>query len=134
MFSAFVGVVFGLAPAVKASRLDPAKLGKFVNPLPRPQPLVPDTASLPGSEVYEVKVQQAEADVGLRDGAGQELLDPVTKRPLRTRVWGYSANINTRTVDTHVLTVRKKLGDDANSPRFIQTLHGVGYQFIGREG
>ena len=56
------------------------------------------------------------------------------RETLLARVWGYSANINTRTVDTHVLTVRKKLGDDANTPRFIQTLHGVGYQFIGREG
>lgn len=56
------------------------------------------------------------------------------RETLLARVWGYSANINTRTVDTHVLTVRKKLGDDATNPRFIQTLHGVGYQFIGREG
>lgn len=53
---------------------------------------------------------------------------------LLERVWGYSANINTRTVDTHVLTVRKKLGDDATNPKFIQTLFGVGYQFIAREG
>jgi DNA-binding response OmpR family regulator len=33
-----------------------------------------------------------------------------------------------------VLTVRKKLGDSAQNPRFIQTLHGVGYQFIAEEG
>ena len=32
------------------------------------------------------------------------------------------------------VALAKKLGDDANTPRFIQTLHGVGYQFIGREG
>jgi DNA-binding response OmpR family regulator len=37
-------------------------------------------------------------------------------------------------VDTHVLTVRKKLADDAGKPRFIETLHGVGYQFIARAG
>ena len=50
---------------------------------------------------------------------------------LLKRVWGYKAGIATRTVDTHVLTVRKKLGDNAQQPRFIETLHGVGYQFIG---
>ena len=52
-------------------------------------------------------------------------------RLLLKRVWGYKAGIATRTVDTHVLTVRKKLGDNAQNPRFIETLHGVGYQFIG---
>ena len=56
------------------------------------------------------------------------------RETLLERVWGYNANIATRTVDTHVLTVRKKLDDDAQSPRLIKTLHGVGYQFIGEEG
>ena len=46
----------------------------------------------------------------------------------------YKAGIATRTVDTHVLTVRKKLGDDAQNPFFIETLHGVGYQFIAESG
>jgi len=58
----------------------------------------------------------------------------LTREELLKRVWGYKAGIATRTVDTHVLTVRKKLGDDAQSPEFIETLHGVGYQFIAREG
>jgi len=58
----------------------------------------------------------------------------LTRDELLKRVWGYKAGIATRTVDTHVLTVRKKLGDDAQDPRFIETLHGVGYQFIGQEG
>ena len=58
----------------------------------------------------------------------------LSREELLRRVWGYKAGIATRTVDTHVLTVRKKLGDDAQNPQFIETLHGVGYQFIGREG
>lgn len=53
---------------------------------------------------------------------------------LLKKVWGYRSGIATRTVDTHVLTVRKKLGDNAQNPRFIETLHGVGYQFIAEEG
>ena len=40
----------------------------------------------------------------------------------------------TRTVDTHILNVRKKLRDDAANPIFIETLHGVGYRFIAEEG
>jgi len=53
---------------------------------------------------------------------------------LLRQVWGYKSGIATRTVDTHVLTVRKKLGDNAQNPLFIETLHGVGYQFIATEG
>jgi len=58
----------------------------------------------------------------------------IPREELLKRVWEYKSGVATRTVDTHVLTVRKKLRDDAGAPRFIQTLHGVGYQFIAREG
>ena len=53
---------------------------------------------------------------------------------LLTGIWRYSPNVTTRTVDTHILNVRKKLRDDAANPRFIETLHGVGYRFIASEG
>lgn len=53
---------------------------------------------------------------------------------LLTGIWRYSPNVTTRTVDTHILNVRKKLRDDATNPRFIETLHGVGYRFIAHEG
>jgi len=53
---------------------------------------------------------------------------------LLTGIWRYSPNVTTRTVDTHILNVRKKLRDDASNPRFIETLHGVGYRFIATEG
>lgn len=52
---------------------------------------------------------------------------------LLTGIWRYSPNVTTRTVDTHILNVRKKLRDDASNPRFIETLHGVGYRFIAKE-
>lgn len=53
---------------------------------------------------------------------------------LLTSIWQYNPNVTTRTVDTHILNVRKKLGDDAQNPRFIETMHGVGYRFIAEEG
>jgi len=56
------------------------------------------------------------------------------REELLTSIWRYSPNVTTRTVDTHILNVRKKLRDDASSPRFIETMHGVGYRFIGQEG
>jgi len=53
---------------------------------------------------------------------------------LLKEIWEYSPNVTTRTVDTHILNVRKKLGDNAQNPRFIETMHGVGYRFIAEEG
>lgn len=56
------------------------------------------------------------------------------REELLTSIWRYSPNVTTRTVDTHILNVRKKLRDDASNPIFIETMHGVGYRFIGQEG
>ncbi|SRR5579871_2607652 len=46
-------------------------------------------------------------------------------------VWGYENYPTTRTVDTHVMKLRQKVEDDAAHPRFILTLHGTGYKFVG---
>ncbi|MHB9091510.1 MAG: winged helix-turn-helix domain-containing protein, partial [Chloroflexota bacterium] len=51
---------------------------------------------------------------------------------LLERVWGYQYPGITRTVDAHVRSLREKLGDDADEPRWIETVRGVGYRF--REG
>jgi two-component system phosphate regulon response regulator PhoB len=45
---------------------------------------------------------------------------------LLSDVWGISADLTTRTVDTHVKRLRSKLGDAAD---YIQTLRGIGYRF-----
>ena len=56
------------------------------------------------------------------------------REELLTSIWKYNPGVTTRTVDTHVLNLRKKLGDDAQEPRFIETMHGVGYRFVAEEG
>jgi DNA-binding response OmpR family regulator len=58
----------------------------------------------------------------------------VTRETLLTSIWNYNAKATTRTVDTHILNVRAKLGDDAGAPRFIETLYGIGYRFLAQEG
>lgn len=57
----------------------------------------------------------------------------LSREALLDMVWGSTSRTSNRTVDTHVRTLRKKLHDDATNPRFIETMHGVGYQFIARE-
>lgn len=53
----------------------------------------------------------------------------VTRDELLNEVWGQDASPTTRTVDTHVASLRAKLGDDASGPR-LQTVHGVGYKWV----
>ena len=45
---------------------------------------------------------------------------------LLSDVWGYSAEVTTRTVDTHIKRLREKLG---TMGKYIQTIRGVGYKF-----
>ena len=54
----------------------------------------------------------------------------LSRETLLNRVWGYSYLGDTRTLDTHVKQLRKKLGDEHN---FIRTVHGHGYQFTTRQ-
>jgi two-component system phosphate regulon response regulator PhoB len=45
---------------------------------------------------------------------------------LLSDVWGYSADVTTRTVDTHIKRLREKLG---SMGKYVQTIRGVGYKF-----
>jgi DNA-binding response OmpR family regulator len=55
-----------------------------------------------------------------------------TREQLLASVWGLDYSGDPRTVDTHVKTLRERLGDEAERPRWIETVRGVGYRF--REG
>ncbi len=53
----------------------------------------------------------------------------VTRERLLDEVWGYERFPTTRTVDTHVLRLRRKLEDDPDHPAWIVTVHAQGYRF-----
>ena len=52
-----------------------------------------------------------------------------TREQLMDKVWGYRDYAGGRVVDSHVARIRRKLGEDGAEPRFIRTVHGVGYSF-----
>jgi len=56
----------------------------------------------------------------------------VPRKELLQSVWGYEADALTRTVDTHVASLRQKLEEDPKRPELIVTVTGVGYKFMGQ--
>jgi DNA-binding response OmpR family regulator len=55
----------------------------------------------------------------------------VTRDRLLDAVWGWESAVGGRVVDTRIAELRKGLNDDPTEPRFIETLPGQGYRFIG---
>lgn len=53
----------------------------------------------------------------------------VERFTLLDEIWGIRYEGTTRTLDQHIAKLRQKVEDDPSSPRFIQTVHGVGYRF-----
>jgi two-component system, OmpR family, alkaline phosphatase synthesis response regulator PhoP len=54
----------------------------------------------------------------------------VSREELMNKAWGYDKYPNTRTVDNHVVKLRKLLEDEADSPVFLRTVHGAGYRLV----
>ena len=56
--------------------------------------------------------------------------ETLSRDHLLDAVWGYQNYPSTRTVDTHIVHLRQKLEPNPEAPRFILTVHGVGYKFV----
>ena len=52
----------------------------------------------------------------------------LSRERLLEEAWGYSRDLNTRTVDNHVVKLRQQIEDDPNNPRYLVTVHGIGYK------
>jgi two-component system response regulator MtrA len=54
----------------------------------------------------------------------------INREELMMEVWGYNADVNTRTLDMHIVRLRKKIETNADSPQYLQTVRGIGYKFV----
>jgi DNA-binding winged helix-turn-helix (wHTH) protein len=54
----------------------------------------------------------------------------LSRERLLDAVWGWDYPAATRAVDTRIAELRRGLKDDAETPRFIETLIGQGYRFV----
>ncbi len=90
----------------------------------------------------EVKIDLLESEVSFPDGKVNELTareveliryllsaggEPVSRDELLEKVWRYEYSTNTRTVDVHISKLRAKIEMHPDDPRYLITLHGVGY-------
>jgi two-component system alkaline phosphatase synthesis response regulator PhoP len=54
----------------------------------------------------------------------------VTRGDLLDKIWGYEKFPTTRTVDNHIMKLRKKIEKDPSNPRYILSVYGGGYRFV----
>src|SRR5215216_1805669 len=54
----------------------------------------------------------------------------ITRAQLLREIWGYSSDVMSRTVDMHIMELRRKLEVDPANPRHFQTVRKTGYRFV----
>ena len=79
-----------------------------------------------GDRPLELTAKEFDLLVMLMRNAGRVL----TRDALLDKVWGVGYFGDTRTVDVHVRYLRQKIEDNADTPKLLQTVRGVGYKFI----
>jgi two-component system, OmpR family, response regulator RegX3 len=82
-----------------------------------------------GGEEIDLTVKEFELLRMLLENAGRL----VRREQLIREVWDTSWFGSTKTLDVHVSTLRKKLGDDPSAPRYIHTVRGVGFRFASAD-
>jgi two-component system alkaline phosphatase synthesis response regulator PhoP len=85
-------------------------------------------------EKHEVTKESKRIELTLKEFEVMEILVKnkgrvITRDFLLDKVWGYEYIGETRTVDVHIRHLRQKLEEDDKSPKYIETIRGVGYRF-----
>lgn len=88
------------------------------------------------SDRRQVTLGEQELDLTRREFELLELLmreagSVVTRERLIDEVWDINWFGSTKTLDVHVSSLRRKLGEDSASPRYIHTVRGVGFRMAG---
>ena len=60
--------------------------------------------------------------------------EPVTRKSLLRHVWRYEQSTSTRTVDVHISKLRSKIEMQPDDPKYLVTMHGVGYMLKFKKG
>jgi two-component system, OmpR family, response regulator RegX3 len=95
-----------------------------------PLRLDPDrrSASLDGGDLELTRKEFELLELLLREAG-----NVVSRERLIDEVWDVNWFGSTKTLDVHVSSLRRKLGDDSADPRFLHTVRGVGFRFAAPE-
>ena len=85
-------------------------------------------ASVGGTDI-DLTRKEFELLAVLMSGAGAV----ISRERLIDEVWDTNWFGSTKTLDVHVSSLRRKLGDDSQNPRFIHTIRGVGFRFAAAD-
>ena len=77
----------------------------------------------------EVRLSLTPTEFRLLAALAAEPGRPFTRDQIIDKVFGYDFDGFDRTVDAHVANLRRKVEPDVRKPRYVQTVHGVGYRF-----
>ncbi|MEK7718149.1 MAG: response regulator transcription factor [Bacteroidota bacterium] len=61
----------------------------------------------------------------------QHRQEVITRDALLDKIWGYDTFPTTRTIDNHILKIRKKIEEEPSRPQYILSVYGGGYRFMG---
>jgi two-component system, OmpR family, response regulator RegX3 len=86
------------------------------------------SASLDGAELDLTRKEFELLELLMREAGSV-----ITRERLIDEVWDVNWFGSTKTLDVHVSGLRRKLGDDPSSPRYLHTVRGVGFRFSGPE-
>jgi two-component system response regulator RegX3 len=86
------------------------------------------SASLDGDELELTRKEFELLELLMREAG-----NVVSRERLIDEVWDVNWFGSTKTLDVHVSSLRRKLGDDSADPRFIHTVRGVGFRFAAAE-
>jgi DNA-binding response OmpR family regulator len=77
-------------------------------------------------KVVDLTTKERELLVALARRAG----GLARREELAEEVWGCGLWPVNRSLDVHMSSLRRKLGEDARQPRYIQTVHGIGFRLL----
>ncbi|MEM9480143.1 MAG: response regulator transcription factor [Verrucomicrobiota bacterium] len=77
----------------------------------------------------EEKIELSPRDISILSFLFEKKGEAVTRDELLTRCWGFEFLPNSRCLDQHISQLRKRIESEPRSPRYIRTVHGVGYRF-----
>lgn len=76
----------------------------------------------------KTSVELSAREYGILRLLAERIGEPVTRDEFLDRVWDYHSFPTTRTVDNHIAQLRSKIEPDVAHPKWIHTVHGIGYR------